>query len=147
MMTSDEPCIFCSIARGEAPASVVYEDPLVMAFLDLRQFHPGHVLVIPRVHLADVRELDAPTGAALMTAVSQITRAVGDAFPNEGLSLWHSIGPAAVQEVPHLHIHVHPRRMNDGMFAVYPHEIPSPDAKARESHAARIRAALKRDRS
>ena len=67
--------------------------------IDPRQFHPGHTLVMPRRHLHDVRELDSTTGAALMSAVVRISRAVGVAFPNQGLSLWHSIGEAAYQEV------------------------------------------------
>ena len=110
-----------------------------MAFVDMRQFHPGHALVIPRQHFADVRELDGATGAALMATVSRITRAVGAAFPNEGLSLWHSIGPAAFQEVPHLHIHVHPRKMDDGFLRVYPSEPPTPDRATTDAYAARIR--------
>ena len=96
-----------------------------MAFVDLRQFHPGHTLVIPRQHLRDVRELDQVTGAALMATVARVTRAVGAAFPNDGISLWHSIGEAAFQEVPHLHIHVHSRLRDDGVLRVYPiHRLP-----------------------
>ena len=108
---SDE-CIFCDIAQGTRPASVVFADELTMAFVDLRQFHDGHTLVIPRHHTRDVRDLDDTTGAAFMATVIRITRAVDAAFPNEGLSLWHSIGPAAFQEVPHLHFHIHPRNQS-----------------------------------
>ena len=66
----NDECVFCGIVRGTQPASVVWEDDLVMALVDLRQFHIGHTLVIPRQHLADVRELDHATGAALIAAVS-----------------------------------------------------------------------------
>jgi histidine triad (HIT) family protein len=104
-----EACAFCEIVRGKQSASVVCEDALTMAFIDLREYHAGHTLVIPRRHLRDVCELDETTGAALMASVARIARAVAAAFPNQGLSLWHSIGPAADQEVPHLHFHVHPR--------------------------------------
>jgi len=135
-------CVSCEIAQGERPCSCVYEDELTMAFVDLRQFHPGHTLVIPRRHFADVRELDFATGAALMATVSRITRAVAAAFPNEGLSLWHSIGPAAFQEVPHLHIHVHPRKMDDGFLRVYPGAPPTADQVTRDSYAAKIRECL-----
>jgi histidine triad (HIT) family protein len=100
------PCVFCDIVTGAAPASIVYQDALTMAFVDLRQFHPGHTLVMPCRHFNDVRELDDVTGAALMVTVARVTRAVSAAFPNEGLSLWCSIGEAAFQEVPHLHIQV-----------------------------------------
>ena len=135
-------CVFCKIARGEVAASIVYEDELTMAFVDLRQFHPGHTLVIPRRHIPDVRELDPTTGAALMATVSQITRAVDVTFPSEGLSLWHSIGPAAFQEIPHLHIHIHPRRTGDEFLRVYPDDPVTPDKATRDSYASRIRRAL-----
>jgi histidine triad (HIT) family protein len=135
-------CVFCAIVRGEAPASIVYADAASLAVVDLRQFHPGHVLVIPRAHLNDVRELDESTGAALMATVVRVTRAVAAAFPAEGYSLWHSIGPAAHQEVPHLHVHIHPRRIGDGILRVYPAAPPGSRAEDREAYAARIRARL-----
>ena len=135
-------CVFCQIVRGAERASVVWEDELTMAFLDRRQFHPGHTLVIPRQHLCDVRELDHKTGAALMDAVARITRAVALAFPNQGLSLWHSIGEAADQEVPHLHIHVHPRMLDDRLLCIYPSAPPVPDKPLREKYAATLRSHL-----
>ena len=141
----NETCVFCRIAAGTAPASVVYRDTATLAFVDLRQFHPGHVLVIPRAHLHDVRELDPATGAALMATVTRITRAVSRAFPNEGLSLWHSVGPAAFQEVPHLHFHVHPRFYGDDFLRVYPGEPPTSDAATRERYAEAVRAQLAAD--
>jgi histidine triad (HIT) family protein len=113
-----------------------------MSFVDLRQFHMGHMLVIPRAHLSDVRDLDYTTGAALMATVVRVTTAVSHAFPNEGISLWHSIGPAAFQEVPHLHIHVHPRRMHDEFFRVYPGTIEDSSVELRKDLAQRMRQAL-----
>lgn len=135
-------CIFCEIAAGRAPASIVHADERVIAFVDLRQFHPGHMLVVPRAHLNDVRELDEATGAALMSLLSRVTRAVGEAFPNQGLSLWHSIGPAAFQEVPHLHFHVHPRLVGDGFLRVYPGRVPGSTQAQRDEYAARVRHCL-----
>jgi histidine triad (HIT) family protein len=135
-------CVFCAIAQGRAQASIVCENDLAFAAIDLRQFHPGHTLVIPRQHLRDVRELDDATGAALMAMVSRVTRAVGRAFPNEGLSLWHSIGAAAFQEVPHLHIHVHPRLLGDDVLRVYP-QLPSNTQRSTlDSYAAILRSHL-----
>jgi len=135
-------CVFCSIVAGAAPADIVWEDALTLAFLDLRQFHPGHTLVIPRRHLADVRELDAATGAALMACVVRVSRAVAAAFAPEGLSLWHSIGAGADQEVPHLHLHVHPRLRHDGLLRVYPAAPALPEPALRQGYAARLRAQL-----
>lgn len=138
LMTVD--CVFCEIVRGAQPASIVWEDDFTVAVVDLRQFHPGHVLVIPRRHLPDVRELDYETGAAVMATVVRITRAVAAAFPNEGMSLWHSIGAAAFQEVPHLHIHVHPRMLDDGLLRVYPSVPALPDRAELDRYAANLRA-------
>ena len=138
-MSENSECIFCEIVEKSRAASIVFEDDLTMAFMDLRQFHPGHVLVIPRRHVPDVRELDATTGAAVMATISRIARAVAAAFPNEGISLWHSIGPAAFQEVPHLHVHVHPRKTGDGFLRVYPAQPPTSDRATRNSYVARIR--------
>ena len=110
-----------------------------MAFVDLRQFHPGHILVIPCHHFNDLRELDENTGAALMATLARVTRAVSAAFPNEGLSVWHSIGEAAFQEVSHLHIHVHPRFKNDGLLRVYPDPPSIVDRQSRDEYAAHLR--------
>ncbi|MGH7711118.1 MAG: HIT family protein [Gemmatimonadaceae bacterium] len=138
----NESCVFCEIVARRRAASIVYEDDFTMAFLDLRQFHPGHTLVIPRRHLPDVRDLDEATGAAVMATVSRISRAVAVAFQTQGLSLWHSIGAAAFQEVPHLHIHVHPRTIGDDFLRIYPSTPPVPDEAERAAYAARLRAHL-----
>lgn len=137
-----DDCVFCEIAAHREPASIVHEDALTMAFVGLRQFHPGHTLVIPRAHFRDVRDLDPATGAALMATVSRVTRAVGLAFPSQGMSLWHSIGEAAFQEVQHLHIHVHPRMRDDDFLRVYPQAPALPDRRTLDGYAARIRERL-----
>jgi histidine triad (HIT) family protein len=132
-------CVFCEIMAGRAPADVVYEDDLTVAFIDPRQHNPGHVLVVPRAHINDVRHLDALTGAGLMNTLIKIARAVDRAFPNEGMSVWHSVGPAAFQEVPHMHLHVHPRRLGDGLLRVYPDAPVDADPITRASYAQRLR--------
>ena len=132
-------CVFCDIVEGRNAASIVFEDQLTLAFVDLRQFHPGHTLVIPRQHFADVRELDEASGAALMSTLSRVTRAVAAAFPHEGLSLWHSIGEAAFQEVPHLHFHIHPRFKEDGVLQVYPQAPATADKQTRDEYASILR--------
>jgi histidine triad (HIT) family protein len=132
-------CVFCDIVEGRGVVSMVFEDELTVAFVDLRQFHPGHTLVIPRQHFRDVRELDEESGAALMSTLSRVTRAVAVSFPNEGLSLWHSIGEAAFQEAPHLHFHIHPRFKEDGVLRVYPQAPATPDKQTRDEYAAILR--------
>ena len=133
-----ETCVFCDIVRGEAPASKVFEDEHTLAFMDLRQFHPGHVLVIPKRHLPDVRHLDDALGSALMQTVVRVTRAVSAAFPSGGMNLWHSIGAAGGQEVFHLHLHVLPRFENDGLLQVYPTKPGYPERATLDDWAGRI---------
>jgi histidine triad (HIT) family protein len=71
---------------------------------------------------------------------SRVTRTVGKAFPNERIRLWHSIGEAAFQEVPHLHIDVHPRMCRDNFLRVYPGTLPAPAGQAlRDAYAQRLR--------
>lgn len=140
-------CVFCEIMDRRAPADIVYEDALTVAVVDPRQHNPGHVLVIPRAHVNDIRELDEPTGSGLIATLVKIARAVDQAFPNDGMSLWHSIGPGAFQEVPHMHVHVHPRQMGDGLLRVYPDVPADADPASRAAYAERIRRALMEPRS
>lgn len=137
-------CIFCEIIARRAAADIVHEDELTIAVVDLRQHNPGHVLVIPKAHINDVRGLDERTGSALMNSLVRIAKAVDSAFPNEGMTVWHSIGPAAFQEVPHMHLHVHPRRLGDGLLHVYPNVPTNVDSVTRATYADQIRRALKR---
>ena len=143
-MDTNNRCIFCEIVDRKSPASIVLDDERTLAFIDLRQANPGHVLVVPKMHINDVRDLDADMGSALMQSVSRVTRAVAQAFPNNGISLWHSIGEAAFQEVPHLHIHVHPRLDNDGILRVYESLPENVDFPTREKYAELVRHQLHR---
>ena len=135
-------CLFCAIVAGEEPASVVWEDPLAMAFMDLRQPNPGHVLVVPREHIADILDLDDRTGAALIAGTTRVARGVARAFAPDGLNVWQSTGEAAGQEVFHLHLHVMPRQTGDALFRPYT-ELPLPTTRATlNALAAELRAKL-----
>jgi histidine triad (HIT) family protein len=136
-------CIFCRIARAEAEASIVFEGDLVLAFLDVRAFHPGHALVIPRRHVTDIYALDETALAgALLGAVALVARAVRDALAPDGVNVWQSTGSAAGQEVPHLHLHVMPRYEGDGLLRIYPARPEYPDRVELDAVAARLRAAM-----
>ncbi|MEP6765952.1 MAG: HIT family protein [Gemmatimonadaceae bacterium] len=139
---SDPNCVFCAIVADHSRASIVYQDAITIAFLDLRQFHHGHVLVIPRQHVSDIREADDATAAAIMVTVAHVARAVNQVFPNDGLSVWHSAGEGANQEVPHLHFHVHPRFMRDDVLRVYPDSPELPPRSTLDQWAEELRLAL-----
>lgn len=112
--------MFCDIVRGQSPASVVYENARVLAFMNHRQANPGHVLVIPKRHVQRVHELDPTLAGDLFRAVTLVARAIQFSFCPEGLTIWQSNGEAAGQEVPHVHVHLLPRRTGDGNVAFYP---------------------------
>jgi len=108
-------CIFCQIASGRAPASVVYEDDLVMAFMDLNQPNPYKVLLIPREHRETIYDLDDDLAAAIFQATAKIARAIRAASACDGLKIIQSNGLAAQQDVFHFHLHLLPRYRNDAI--------------------------------
>jgi histidine triad (HIT) family protein len=112
----DENNIFAKILRGEIPATKVYEDEQVLAFLDIMPVNPGHTLVISKTEKAALVEDLNPEALA---AVIKVGKKVGHALrtsglPCEGVNFWLSDGAAAGQEVPHAHLHVVPRYQGDG---------------------------------
>lgn len=118
-------CPFCAIVAGEAPAAIVAEDSAVLAFMDLRQAVPGHVLVVPRRHAPDIYALTPEEAAAAMRMAQRVALALRAEFDPPGLNLWQSNGDAGGQEVFHFHLHVQPRRVGDGLMRVYPDGVPS----------------------
>jgi histidine triad (HIT) family protein len=109
----DSDCIFCSIARAIVPAHVVYEDKNFIAFLDNHPLFPGHVLLCPREHYDTLLELPVELAGTAMTTLQLITKAVESALDAEGSFI--AINNRVSQTVPHLHIHVVPRRRRDGL--------------------------------
>lgn len=104
-MIAGMSCIFCAIASGDIPATVVYEDDRIMAFRDLNPQAPVHVLVIPKQHLANVVELSADPGLAaeVLAVAAEVARADGVAT---GFRLVFNTGADGGQEVDHVHAHV-----------------------------------------
>jgi histidine triad (HIT) family protein len=119
-----DDCIFCAIAARGAPASMVYEDELSLAFLDIHPLARGHTLVIPREHCTNIFELSGPAGDAAMRAAAKVARALRAELEPDGLNLLQSNGRAAGQRVFHFHFHLVPRWSTDGLFL--PHHPPAP---------------------
>ncbi|MEF3082223.1 HIT family protein [Luteimonas sp. SMYT11W] len=136
-------CAFCAILAGKLPANLVHEDDQVIAFMDLRQAVPGHVLVVPRRHVETLFDLDEDTAAQLMRIAVRIARAADVAFAPDGLNLWQSNREAGGQEVPHVHLHVQPRMAGDGLLRIYREGAPTPTPFALlDRMAADLRVAL-----
>jgi len=101
-------CIFCKIARTEAPASVVYEDDEVMAFLDIHPIQRGHTLVIPKRHFVDIWDIEAAVLTRVFTVTKQVAEKMATTLNAEGINTFTASGKPAGQEIYHFHIHVIP---------------------------------------
>jgi len=107
-------CLFCAISAGKIPAHVVYEDDRTMAFLDIHPSAPGHTLIIPKTHAARIEDLSAEDAAALFSALHRLAKPIREAVEAEAATVGINDGPGSGQEVPHVHVHVIPRRRGDG---------------------------------
>jgi histidine triad (HIT) family protein len=134
--------VFCGIARGSQPASVVAESGDVLAFCDIQPVHPGHLLVIPRAHVGDLAELPEETGRSMWSLGQRLAGAVrASGLPCDGVNLFLADGAAAGQEVWHTHLHVIPRIARDGVLKISANWSLPPRAVLDET-AARVRAAM-----
>ncbi|MFX1484502.1 MAG: HIT family protein [Promethearchaeota archaeon] len=106
---SEENCIFCKIAHKEMPASIVFEDDVCMAFMDVFPINDGHCLLIPKKHYVNMLDVDEDVLAYLVKRLADLTRRVKKATGEEGVLNIVANGEGAGQEVPHLHFHVIPR--------------------------------------
>jgi histidine triad (HIT) family protein len=134
-------CVFCKIMAKQIPASVVHEDEHTLAFMDLGQVNPGHVLVAVKAHAENVYALDDIQAAAVFRSVARVARAIRSAFSPEGLSVYQANGKPAGQTVFHFLIHLVPRHENDGMNLTWP--VKNPAREQLEEYAAKLRARLR----
>jgi histidine triad (HIT) family protein len=107
------PCSFCEIGAGKLPAEIVWRSGSALAFLDHKPLFPGHVLLIPERHIETMSELSAAELGPIFTAAQMLERAVVAALKAEGSFV--AINNRVSQSVPHLHIHIVPRRKKDGL--------------------------------
>ena len=110
-------CLFCKIVARELPASVVYEDGKVLAFLDVSPANKGHVLVIPKQHYATLLEVPDSTLSDLAKVAKKVSAAVLKAAKAKDFNFVQSNGPLAGQVVMHVHFHIFPRFKGDGLLA------------------------------
>lgn len=110
-------CIFCRIVRGEAPSLAVYEDEHAMVFMDIAGDVDGHMVAIPKKHVRNLLDCDGDTLEHLSHAVKAVADHCVNVCGYDGVNLLHASGEAAGQSVPHLHVHIIPRREGDGVDA------------------------------
>ena len=112
-MATDASCVFCKIRDGALPAHLVLDEDLTLAFLDQRPLFPGHVLLIPRNHHETLMDLPRDLLLPLLDATQRLSRAVQHAMDADGVFV--AANNVVSQSVPHLHMHVVPRRRKDGL--------------------------------
>lgn len=133
-------CLFCKIVRGEIPCAKVYEDDEMIAFLDIKPVNPGHLLLVPKAHHANVLETPPELLASLMKMVPSLAKAAMQATQAPAFNVGINTGPEAGQVVFHTHIHIMPRKAGDGYE--HWHGKPYENSQAADRMANAIRAAL-----
>jgi len=106
-------CAFCRIVAGATPAFVVLDEPEVMAFLDIRPLFPGHLLLVPKTHLETLPDVPSELVGPLFLTAQRLARAVESGLDAEGTFV--AMNNRVSQSVPHLHVHVVPRKKKDGL--------------------------------
>jgi histidine triad (HIT) family protein len=141
-------CVFCKIIEGALPSSMVYRDDLCCAFLDIQPINSGHMLVVPLHHSASLSELDPKTGGHMFAVAQRLAAALyaagASAGPRcQGVNFSLADGPAAGQDVFHVHLHVIPRYEGDGRgFWFGAKHVRRPQRVELDEVAGNIRAAL-----
>ena len=133
-------CTFCEIIAGERRADIVLDEPEAVAFLDLRPVFPGHVLLVPRRHVDSLDDLPPELVAPLFDAARRLSRAVRVAVEAEGSFV--GVNNRISQSVPHLHVHILPRRRRDGLRGFFWPRLGYEDEVHRTRTAQAIRTAL-----
>ena len=137
----DDDCLFCRIVSGEVPATMVYVDQNTVAFLDHRPLFHGHTLLVPREHVETLTDLSPALVEPLFTAAQSIARAVELAMKAEGTFV--AMNNRVSQSVPHLHVHIVPRRRKDGLKGFFWPRTKYKNAEEMEEVKRKISAALK----
>ncbi len=141
MVPTVSGCLFCAIVAGSEPAVRVLEEEHCVAFLDTRPLFPGHVLLVPREHHVTLADLPRELVEPLFTTAQRLCRAVQAAQDAPGAFV--AMNNVVSQSVPHLHVHVVPRRPKDGLRGFFwPRTTYAGDGDA-EAVAVAIRAALR----
>lgn len=140
MTESRADCPFCAIIRGERSADVVYRDEAVVAFLDKRPVFPGHVLVVPVRHLETLADLPDDLAVPLTRVVRAVSVAMESGLAAEGSFVAQN--NKVSQSVPHLHVHVIPRRHGDGLRGFFWPRIGYKDDEERRAAAELLRSAI-----
>jgi histidine triad (HIT) family protein len=134
---TDPDCLFCGIIAGSIPSQTIDSDERTIAFMDINPATPGHALVVPRVHSADLLEISSEDLTATALAAQRLAQRMKDVLDADGINLINACGAAAWQTVFHFHIHVVPRYEDDPLKLPW---VPAPgDSNEIAAVAAKLR--------
>ena len=133
-------CLFCGIVAGDTASYQIFEDEATLAFLDSRPLFPGHALLIPKQHVETLPELPPGLLAPLFGNAQLLCRAIERAFEAEGTFV--AVNNRVSQSVPHLHVHIVPRRRKDGLKGFFWPRLPYKDEEAARAAQQAVRAAI-----
>lgn len=112
-------CLFCAIATGRIPSAELYQDDRVFAFLDINPLAPGHTLVVPKAHAERLESAAPADAAAVLAAAQRLLPVLAAETGAPDATVAFNNGPAAGQEVKHLHLHLVPRSPGDGAGPIH----------------------------
>ncbi len=142
--SAGQHCIFCDLIRGAAEVSMCYEDSQVIAFMDIQPVNAGHVLVVPREHYEVLRDIPGDVGRHMYEVATRLIPVVQQVAGAEDMNIVVNSGAAAGQNVFHYHIHLIPRKPDDGFDIPLPFpESDMPNRHLLDAMAAQIGAALR----
>ena len=137
---AEPDCLFCGIVNGSVPSQTIDSDDRTVAFMDIAPATPGHALVVPRAHSADLLAIDSNDLSATMRGAQRVARRMREVLDADGINLINASGAAASQAVFHFHIHVVPRYEDDPIELPWipkpgdPEEIAEIAQRLREDH-------------
>jgi len=117
---SIDDCVFCKMVAGQIPVTRIYEDEVVLSFLDIGPISDGHTLVIPKQHFEKLHDCPSELLARVCSRLGKVARAVAAAMSSDGYNILCNNGRAAGQLVDHVHFHIVPRHHGDGLFDRWP---------------------------
>jgi len=117
---SVDDCLFCKMAAGQIPVTKIYEDEVVLAFLDIGPLSDGHTLVIPKQHFEKLHDCPPELLGQVSSKLGKIAGAVTTAMNSDGYNVLCNNGRAAGQLIEHLHFHIIVRNTGDGLFGQWP---------------------------
>ena len=137
-----DPCIFCDIVRGTSPASWVYQDDTVVAFMDIQPITQGHMLVVPREHAVLITDINETAAMRTFRVARKLAAVARHTLGASGINIIVMDGEAAYQDVPHFHVHVIPRYPRDGFGLTFPESYEQKPGRAQlDAIAAALHAA------